>query len=181
MKNILQNLLVVLSFGLCALCAWQWYVQAQLHLQGESLQQTLLKQAEDIQAQTNRIKSMDAEIAGLSTHIEELKATVLSNKLVSVKQDHEIFMLHGTAGVLSNEIDQYKEVVDKMEAKLKSAAEGINRQNEAIVKIAKDRDDAIARANDTMKDRNAVVEKYNSLVLRWNQLQTNAPAQPEKQ
>ncbi len=180
MKNLLQNLLVVLSLCLCAMCAWQWYVQAQLHVQGDALQQTVLKQAEEIQSNTNRIKSMDSEISGLSTRVEELikrlDATIISNKSL----ESEVWTLHGTAGVLSNEIDQYKEIVDKMNAKLESAAEGIKKQNEAIKTIAAERDTAINKANDTMKDRNAIVEKYNALVEKWNKLQTNAPATAEK-
>ncbi len=180
MKNLLQNLLVGLSLCLCAMCAWQWYVQAQLHVQGDALQQTAQKQSADIQGYTNRIQSMDAEIAGLSTRVEELKksldATIMKNKAL----ENEAFTLRGTAGVLSNEMDQYKEIVGKMEAKLESAADGIKKQNEAIKTIAADRDAAITRANDTMKDRNALVEKYNSLVERWNKLQTNAPAAAEK-
>src|SRR5271156_5574772 len=128
MKNLLQNLLVLLAFGLCALCAWQWYVQTQLHLQGESLQKTIFKQGGEIQVLTNSIKNSDAEIAGLSTRVNELKQAGMTNEQAALQQKREILRLNKSSEVLSNEIGQYKVIVDKLEAKLKEASEGIDKQ-----------------------------------------------------
>jgi chromosome segregation ATPase len=171
MKNFLQNLLIVLALGLCALCAWQWYIQTRLHLEGESLQQTVFNQAAAIQSYTNSISNMEAEISGLSTHVNELKQTALTNELVASEQKHEILRLHASSEMLSNEIVQYKDAVDKLEAKLKEASDGILKQNDAIKKLADERNGAIQKYNDSMKERNALAEKYNSLVERFNKLQ----------
>jgi chromosome segregation ATPase len=171
MKNFLQNLLMILALGLCALCAWQWYVQTVLHNQGEVLQETISQQAAEIQDDTNKIKNMDAEIAGLSTRVNELKRAALTNEQMALEQKREILRLDKSSEVMSNEIVQYKDIVDKLEARLKEASEGITKQNEAIQKVVVERDDAIKKYNDSIKERNALAEKYNSLVERFNKLQ----------
>ncbi len=178
MKNFQHNLLLVLSLGLCALCAWQWYIQTLLHNEGDALQKTIFQQSAGIQAYTNSIKDMDAEIAGLSTRINELTKSAMSNEQVAAGQKREILRLRLTGAGLSNEIIQYKDVADKLEGRLKEAAEGIQKQNDAIKQLVLQRDDAIKRFNDSIKDRNALAEKYNDLVERFNKLQaaaTNAP------
>jgi chromosome segregation ATPase len=179
MKNLLQNLLVILAFGLCALCAWQWYVQTQLHLQGETLQKTIFKDEAEIQVLTNSVKNSDAEIAGLSTRVNELKQAAMTNEQAALQQKREIVRLTKSSEVLSNEIGQYKVIVDKLEAKLKEAGEGIEKQNESFKKLLAERDEAIQKYNDSMKDRNALAEKYNTLVERFNKLQS-AGADPGK-
>ena len=171
MKNFLQNLLIALAMGLCVLCAWQWYVQTQLHIQGETLQKTIFRQAAEIQGYTNSIKNTDAEVAGLSTRINELKQAAMTNEQAGFEQKREIIRLNKSSEVLSNEIGQYKVIVDKLEAKLKEAAEGIEKQNEAFKKLVAERDDAIQKYNDSIKERNALAEKYNNLVERFNKLQ----------
>jgi len=177
MKNFLQNLLIVLALGLCGLCAWQWYVQTRLHVEGEALQQTVFNQAAAIQGYTNSISNMEAEISGLSTRVNELKQTAVSNDLVALEQKHEILRLHASSEMMSNEIVQYKDVVEKLEAKLKEASEGIVKQNDAIKQLAAERDAAIQKYNDSVKERNALAEKYNDLVERFNKLQgAAAPA-----
>ena len=180
MKNLLQNLLVILAFGLCALCAWQWYVQTQLHIQGETLQKTIFKQEAEIQVLTNSIKNSDAEIAGLSIRVNELKQAAMTNDQAALEQKREIMRLNLSSGVLSNEISQYKVIVDKLEAKLKEASEGIEKQNESFKKLLAERDEAIQKYNDSMKDRNALAEKYNALVERFNKLQAAAGGETAK-
>jgi chromosome segregation ATPase len=180
MKNLLQNLLVILAFGLCALCAWQWYVQTLLYTQEQSLQKTIFRQATEIQTYTNSIKNMDAEIGGLSTRVNEMKNVAMTNEQAALEQKREIARLTKSGEVLSNEVAQYKVIVDKLEAQLKEAAEGIAKQNEAFKKLVAERDEAILKYNDSMKERNALAEKYNSLVDRFNKLQAGAGADAAK-
>ena len=180
MKNLLQNLLVFLSFGLCVLCAWQWYIQTLLHGQGEALQKTIFKQEAEIQVFTNSLKNSDAEIAGLSTRVNELKQAAMTNEQAALEQKREIVRLNKSSEVLSNEISQYKVIVDKLEAKLKEASEGIEKQNEAFKKLLAERDEAIQKYNDSMKERNALAEKYNNLVERFNKLQAAGGADAAK-
>lgn len=174
MKNFQKNLLFFLSMGLCGLCTWQWYVQTLLHNEGQDLQKTIFKQAGDIQEYTNSIKNMDAEIAGLSTRINELKGEAMSNAQVTLRQKHEITHLQNLGEILTNQISQYKTIVDQLDDKLKEAGAGIEKQNEAIKTLVTERDDAIKKYNDSVKDRNALVEKYNELVERIKKMQAAA-------
>ncbi len=171
MKNFLQNLLIVLALGLCGLCAWQWYIQTRLHVEGEALQQTVFNQAATIQGYTNSISNMEAEISGLSTRVNELKQAAITNELAALEQKREILRLRASSEVTSNEIVQYKDVVDKLEAKLKEASDGIVKQNDAIKQLAAERDAAIQKYNDSIKERNALAGKYNALVDRINKLE----------
>jgi chromosome segregation ATPase len=179
MKNFLQNMLICLALALCGLCAWQWYVQTLLHNQGEALQLTLSRQAAEIQGYTNSIKNMDAEIAGLSTRVNELKQAAMTNEQAALEQQNEIFRLHTSGEVMSNEIAGYKVVVDKLDARLKATSEGIVKQNDAIKKLIAERDDAIKKCNASIKERNALAGKYNDLVEHFNKLQA-AAAEPKQ-
>lgn len=135
------------------------------------MQKTIFKQAAEIQGYTNSIKNMDAEIAGLSTRVNQLKQSAMTNEQAALEQKREIIRLNKSSEVLSNEIGQYKVIVDKLEAKLKEAADGIEKQNESFKKLVAERDEAIQKYNDSIKERNALAEKYNNLVERFNKLQ----------
>jgi chromosome segregation ATPase len=174
MKNFQQNLLISLALALCGLCAWQWYVQTLLHNEGEALQSTIFKQTTQIQGYTNSIKDMDAEISGLSARINELKQSAMTNEQLALEQKREILHLHSNGEAMSNEIVQYKAIVDKLEAQLKEASAGIQKQNDAIQQLGAARNEAITKYNDSIKDRNALAEKYNNLVERFNKLQAAA-------
>jgi predicted RNase H-like nuclease (RuvC/YqgF family) len=181
MKNFQVNLLFFLSLALCGLCAWQWYIQTLLHRDGERLQEIIFEQAGEIQGYTNSMKNMDAEIAGLSARVNELKQAAMTNEQISLQQKQEISRLQGSNDVLGSQIVQYKDIVEKLEAKLKEASEGIAKQNESIKLLISERDDAIKKFNDSMKERNALVEKYNDLVERIKKLQAGASSDAPKQ
>ena len=53
--------------------------------------------------------------------------------------------------------------MDTLEAKLKEAYAGIEKQNETITNLVAQRDDFVKKFNDEVKDRNDVVAKYNEL------------------
>jgi chromosome segregation ATPase len=95
----------------------------------------------------------------------------MSNELVAAEQKREILRLRSSSELMSNQIVEYKDVVDKLEAKLKEASEGILKQNDAIKRLAAERDEAIQKYNDSIKERNALAEKYNNLVDRFTKLQ----------
>ncbi len=63
--------------------------------------------------------------------------------------------------IATNEIAQYKAGVDALEAKLKEAYAGIDKQNAAISNLVAQRNDLVQKYNDEVKDRNDVVAKYN--------------------
>lgn len=171
MKNLQQNLLITMALALCGLCAWQWYFQTVQRNRIDKLDQTVYKQAGEIQSDTNSIASMDAEIAGQQARITDLKQTVMSNDQSILTQKREILRLQFSADALSNEIAQYQSLTNLLTGKLKEAYDGIKKQNDAISNLVSERDEFVGKYNESVKGRNDVVEKYNDLVRQMEKLQ----------
>jgi uncharacterized coiled-coil DUF342 family protein len=180
MKNLQQNLLILLALGLCGLCAWQWYFQTLQRDRIDKLDQMIYKQSAEIQGYTNSIAGMDAEIAGQQGRISELKQTVMSNDQATVTQKREILRLQLSAEGLSNEIVQYQSLTNLLASKLTEAYDGVKKQNEAIAKLVSERDEIVSKYNDSVKSRNELVEKYNDLVQQIKKLEDAANSSKSK-
>jgi len=172
MKNFHQNLLIILALALCCLCAYQWYGQTLQRNEMQGLSQLVYEKSAAIQGYTNSIKTMDRQIAEMDGRIAELKGTVKTNDQLVLTQKREINKLEATAEGLTNDIAQYKQVVDTLNAKLKEAYDGVKKQNESIKELVAQRDEFLQKLNDSVKDRNDVVSKYNELVTRMEKLQS---------
>jgi chromosome segregation ATPase len=164
MKNFHQNLLILLALGLCGLCAYQWYGQTRERNHIESLNHLLGEKSTAIQGYTNSLETMNHQVGQMDARITELKTAAGTNAQFNLAQTREITRLQLITGSLTNEIAQYKTAVDTLEARLKELAEGIKKQNNAMEELTAQRDDFIKKLNDSIKDRNAIVEKYNDLV-----------------
>ncbi len=68
--------------------------------------------------------------------------------------------------------------MDTLEAKLKDAYAGIDKQNETITNLIAQRNDLVQKYNDEVKDRNDVVAKYNELAEQVKKLQGGAKPSP---
>jgi chromosome segregation ATPase len=174
MKNFYQNLLIVLALGLCALCAFQWYGQTLQRTQIDSLNKLIYDKSTAIQGYTNSINTMEHQIARMDGQITEFKDTVRTNNQTILAQKREINKLEATDEGLNKEITDYKDAVDKFQAKLKEAYDGVKKQNDAIKELTAQRDEFVQKLNDSVKDRNDVVSKYNELVARVEKLQAAA-------
>jgi chromosome segregation ATPase len=171
MKSFQQNLLMVVALGLCGLCVYQWYGQTFQRRQIEKLNQIVHEKSVAIQSYTNSIVTMDHQIAGMDARITELKETVKTNEQVVLAQRRELGRLQATSEGLTNEVAEYKKAVDTLEAKLKEAYAGINKQNESLKELVAQRDDFVKKYNDSVKDRNDIVAKYNELAAHVEKLQ----------
>jgi chromosome segregation ATPase len=172
MKNFHQNLLIVLALGLCGLCAWQWYGETIQRNQVEELKQTADQKLVLIQDYTNSIQTMQHQIKEMDAHITELRETVKTNDQTILDQRRELNQSEAQNDALTNEIAQYKQAVDTLEAKLKDAYDGIQKQNDAIKQLAAQRDEFVKKYNDLVIDRNNVVSNYNDLAARFEKLQS---------
>jgi chromosome segregation ATPase len=177
MKNLQQNLLIVLALSLCGLCVYQWYSQTIERTQIEGLNRLLYQKAALIQDYTNSIATMSGQIAQMDGHITDLKASVKTNELLIASQRVEINRLQFDNQGLTNTVAEYKQAVDTLEAKLKEISEGVKKQNEAIEKLVTQRDDLAKKYNDEVADRNAVVAKYNDLVAQVEKMQKSSGKQ----
>ena len=164
MKNFHQNLLIILALGLCGLCVYQWNAQTRQRREIGTLNKIVYDKNLAIQDYTNHIAAMDGQITQMDKRITELKATIKTNEAVELEQRREISKLRVENESLTNEVAQYKEAVDKLEARLKEAYDGIKKQNEAIKILTTQRDEFVQKLNDSIKDRNDIVNKYNELV-----------------
>ena len=99
----------------------------------------------------------------MDARLTEIKAAAATNEQLVISQKAEIAQLQFANANLTNEIAQYKTAVDTLEAKLKDAYAGIDKQNEAITNLVAQRNDFVQKFNDEVKDRNDVVAKYNEL------------------
>ncbi len=171
MKNPLQTLLIVLALGLCGLCSWQWYSQVVQQRHVEAVIQQNYDQTLAIQGYTNSMTAMDRQIGQLDARLTELRDLVKSNNVT-------IHSLKGENGRLTNLLDQYSNAVVQLQAQLKLADDGIRRQNEAVKKLVEDRDEYVKRLNQSIKERNDIVAKYNDLMKQMEAMQ--AAPQPRK-
>ena len=177
MKNFQVNLFIVLALGLCGLCVWQWYEQTVQRTEIQTLNRMVYDRNAAIQGYTNSIATLNHQVNQMDTRLTEIKAVAATNEQLIISQKAEIVQLQFANETATNEIAQYKAAVDALEAKLKEAYAGIDKQNGAISNLVAQRNDLVQKYNDEVKDRNDVVAKYNDLV---KQVQSGGKKQPDK-
>ena len=165
MKNPLQTLLISLALCLCALCTWQWYGQVLQRKAMTALAQVNYDESTAIQGYTNTINNMDHQIAQMDARISDLRDTLSSNTttIVGLQQDNSR---------LNIVVDQYSNAVVVLQGQMKQANESIRRQNDAMKDLVSQRDDFVARLNESIKERNDIVTKYNELTKQLEQIQS---------
>jgi peptidoglycan hydrolase CwlO-like protein len=176
MKNFQINLLVFLAACLCGLCAWQWTDQANQRRAIEERNKMIFDRDRSIQGYTNTIATTDLQVADLQQRVTDLGAAAASNQQVILQQKGQITRLTASEETLSNDIVQYQLGVTNLEKKLDEAYDGIKKQNAVIQELVAQRDDFIGKYTNSINARNEIVAKYNALVERVNQMQTNTPA-----
>ena len=176
MKNFQVNLLIVLALGLCSLCAWQWYEQTVQRDEIQSQNRMLYDRDASIQNYTNSIATLNHQVNQMDASLTEIKSAAATNQQLIISQKDEITQLQFANNNFTNEIAQYKAGVDALEAKLKEAYAGIEKQNETITNLIAQRNDFAQKYNDEVKDRNDIVAKYNELA---KQIQSAAKS-PDK-
>ena len=163
MKNFQVNLLIVLALGLCGLCAWQWYEQTVQRDEIQSLNRMVYDRDASIQNYTNSIATLNHQVNQMDASLTEIKSAATTNEQRLISQKAEIVQLQFANENATNEIAQYKAGVDALEAKLKDAYAGVDKQNRAISNLVTQRNDLVQKYNDEVKDRNDIVAKYNEL------------------
>ena len=164
MKNFQINLLIALALGLCGLCAWQWYEQTVQRIEIQALNRMVYDRNAAIQGYTNSIATLNHQVNQMDAAFAELKDEAATNEQCILSQRAEITQLQFAGAIATNEIAQYKAGVDALEARLKEAYGGIDKQNAAISNLVAQRNDLVQKYNAEVADRNNVVQKYNDLV-----------------
>ena len=174
MKNFQVNLFIVLALGLCSLCAWQWYEQTVQRTTIQSLNRMVYNRDAAIQNYTNSIAALNHQVNQMDASLTEMKAETATNQQLIISQKAQIEQLQFANENATNEIAQYRAGVDALEAKLKEAYAGIDRQNTAISNLVAQRNDLVQKYNDEVKDRNNIVEKYNELATQIEKQQNGS-------
>ena len=164
MKNLQQNLLILVALSLCGLCVYQWYGQTLQRDEIRKLEGMVYEKSAAIQGYTNSIRTMDRQIAQMDARITDMKAQASTNAELVISQRRDINRLQIVSEGLTNEITQYKGALTNFQTKLKETYDGIQKQNEAMKELVAQRDEFVKKYNDEVKDRNEVVNKYNELV-----------------
>ena len=164
MKNFQQNLLILVTLGLCGLCAWQWYAQTVQRDTIQDLNKMVFDRNAAIQDYTNSIATLNSKVNDLDVHMTALKTTVTSNEQVMVGQKAQITQLQFEHDNDTNEIAQYKTAVDTLDSQLKDAYADLEKQNETITNLVSVRDDLVQKYDSLATNRNDIVAKYNALV-----------------
>jgi chromosome segregation ATPase len=164
MKQLQQNLLIVLALGLCGLCAWQWYVQTVQRQTIGNLNQMVFDRNDTIQNDTNMIATLNSKVNDMDVQITGLKATVTTNEQVMASQSAQITQLQFDNATYTNEIAQYKVAVDTLETRLNDANSNIDKQNETITNLLSQRSELVLKYDELATNRNEIVQKYNALV-----------------
>jgi chromosome segregation ATPase len=172
MKNFHQNLLIALAVGLCLLCACQWYNQTVQRSEIQNLNQLVYQKSVAIRDCTNSIAALNYQITQMDARITELRESARTNEELAVAQKWELNKLQTANETLTNRIAEYKTGVDTLQAKLKEAYDGINKQNESLKELVAQRDEFVKKFNDSVKERNDIVAKYNELAARVEKLQS---------
>ncbi len=165
MRNILQNMLILLALSLCALAAVQWHREAELRQKLQSVSNEVQLKSETIQQLQKSIRHAEAEIDRLGSLRSGIAATAESNRL-------EIGALRKQLEAAESDVERSAKQIEVFKSALQRANDNIQRQNESAKKLADDRNEAVVKFN-------ALVEKYNDLIHRWNARQpasTNAPS-----
>jgi len=171
MRSFQQNLLIALALALCGLCAWQWYRETGQRNSIDTLNQKLYEKAVAFRDATNSIATLNYQVSQLDAQMTALRAQARTNELIISDQLREIHQLHFQNEALTNEVAEYKIAVEKLNAKLKDAYDGIQKQNVTVQELVTQRDEFVQKYNDSVKDRNDIVVKYNDLAAQIKKLQ----------
>lgn len=177
MKRFLIVLLILITFGLCALCVVQW--QREDRYRGHIVDLVKRLEAENaakVEA-LRKVREYEKEIARLT----ELRAEVEA-KLVEITRDYNdlthdsvargitiaIYMreyLQMSAGYNAAQIALGRggDAVKERNATVTAQNSTIEKQNQLLRRVAAERDAAIDRLNARTRELNELVGKYNKL------------------
>ena len=180
MKRLLTTLLILIALGLCAVCVVQWQREARLRGHITDLVKRLeAENAARVEAE-RKVREYEKEIERLT----ELRAEVEA-KLVEVTRDYNELSADSVArgitiAVYMRELMQVRHGLEATQLAFGKGAEAlkehntavsgqnsvIEKQNELLKQLARERDTAIEKLNARTLEFNEVVEKYNKLVKK---------------
>lgn len=173
MKGLLVNLLIVLSLGLCAFNAYQWYREARLRGRMESLGTEIYNRSSEIQSLKQSLSISQDEIKRLEGIRESLGSALQSNRTVIAELRRESAKFKAEAelqAAKAAQLDQYREAFEKANENLKKQNEIIQSQNEKMRELAEDRNEIVTRFNKLAADYKTLGDDYGKLLGLYTNL-----------
>ena len=183
MKAFLVNLLIAVSIALCAFNAVQWYREAKLHGEKQSLAADIYKKSGEIQNLQQTVKVNLDEIKRLEGIREVLGTTIKSNRLViaAVEEERDKFRQDARIqAAKAAQVEQYKEAFEKANDGLKKQNEIIQTQNERMKQLAEERNEMVTRYNKLATDYKGIGDDYQKLLGMYTNLVAQVQAANEK-
>jgi len=177
MKAFLITFLIVISLGLCGVCAVQWYREARLNRVLEERTRQLVEENKARTEFEEKAERYEKEIARITALRAETEAALLAATEEVQQRTADQSGRGVSIAVLMNEViahkgelDAYKQLAGKgtdaiKERNVEVAAQNaaIEKQNRQLKQLAAERDNAISQLNARTKEFNDLVEKYNKL------------------
>ncbi len=175
-KNLLANLVLALTLGLCVLCAFQWVREARLRARVAGLTQDGAKQEQVVVSLAGLVKKWEAEIARLDARVKELKVSEQTNLTAAATLQRHLRQAELEAEAQQKRATSFKAALEQANANLKLQNENISRQNAvaqeqraSLQQLIRERDDLVEKGNERTRQFNEVVAKYNALVKQIEQ------------
>jgi chromosome segregation ATPase len=177
MKPFLISLLILISLGLCGICAVQWKREADLHAQIKDITAQLIAENKLRIEFEEKATRFEQEITRL-THLRaetEAALVVATEQVKDVTSDQtsrgfSIAVLMNELIAANGELNAFKNLAGKGTDAVKQRNAEVTEQNAAIVKqnaqlkqLAGERDNAINQLNARTREFNELAEKYNKL------------------
>jgi uncharacterized coiled-coil DUF342 family protein len=170
--NLLTNLLIVFTLGLCGLSTFQWVRESESRKEIQKLHNSRFNLESEIQQHTNTIRQMDGRIAELNLNITQLEGTIATNELQLQDLQTEANALANTNVLLYAQIGVYTNAYIEATNRLTKAFADIKKQNELIDEVAAQRDEFVEKLNSCITERNEIVTQYNDLVKKVEEFQS---------
>jgi len=140
----------------------------------QTLDHVVYERNKAIQGYTNSLAALNHQVNQMDASLTDMKAVAATNEQRIVSQKAQITQLQFAHESATNELAQYQAAVSALEAKLKEAYAGIDKQNGAISNLVAQRNDLVQKYNDEVKNRNDIVDKYNALAKQVEKLQNGS-------
>ncbi len=177
MKRLLTTLLILISLGLCAVCVVQWQSEALLRghitdlvkrLEAENAlrieaERKVREYEKEIERLTELRAEVEAKLVEVTREYNDLSADSVSRGIVIAIYMRELMQLQHGLEATQLAFGKGTEALKEHNTAVTAQNSTIEKQNEMLKQLAKERDAAIEKLNARTIEFNELVEKYNKL------------------
>lgn len=177
MKRLLISLLVLVSLGLCVISVEQWRREARLRAAIEDLVKRLqaenaakveaLRKVREYEREIERINALRAEVEAklveITREFNSLTFDNIARGIVIAVYMRELQQVEHGLEAAQLAFGKGSEAIKDHNTVVTSQNTALEKQNEMLRQLARERDAAIEKLNARTAEFNALVEKYNKL------------------